>query len=160
MLFPDPLISLSLSIAQWAAAKPLILKVWLFGSRVRGDHKPDSDLDIAIKLDPNEIKGIDHKESAELWAFDSKWLQELQEISPYKVQLEQYIDEKRTPNIEKGIVESSRLIYEKKSSISRQQSFSSVKAPPPQHPPSPKFPPWSCRRYKYSVRDTGSFVGR
>lgn len=36
-------------IAGWAAELP-IRRAFVFGSRVRGDHRPDSDLDVAIEL--------------------------------------------------------------------------------------------------------------
>jgi len=42
---------------RWAQHEPLVLEIWAFGSRVRGQTKvggpvrPDSDFDIAIRLD-------------------------------------------------------------------------------------------------------------
>jgi|KBSSwiStaDraftv2_1062776.scaffolds.fasta_scaffold00845_20 predicted nucleotidyltransferase len=33
----------------WAAGNPLIVRLWLYGSRARGDHRDDSDLDIAVE---------------------------------------------------------------------------------------------------------------
>ena len=41
----DELRSLAASIADWAHEDAT---VHLFGSRVRGDHKPDSDVDVVI----------------------------------------------------------------------------------------------------------------
>jgi predicted nucleotidyltransferase len=38
-------------IVEWAKKHRLIEKVYLFGSRARGDHKPDSDIDLAIQMD-------------------------------------------------------------------------------------------------------------
>ncbi|MDN4982293.1 nucleotidyltransferase domain-containing protein [Bradyrhizobium sp. WYCCWR 13022] len=38
------------ALSKWAAQKPAIVAVWLFGSRARGDHRPDSDYDIALEL--------------------------------------------------------------------------------------------------------------
>jgi len=44
-------------VAEWAKQEPLVLEVYLFGSRVRGKSKdgdpvrPNSDLDIAIRMD-------------------------------------------------------------------------------------------------------------
>jgi predicted nucleotidyltransferase len=37
-------------IASWAETKPTIAEAWLFGSRVRGDNAPDSDLDVAVVM--------------------------------------------------------------------------------------------------------------
>ncbi len=35
-------------VAKWADEAPGIPAVYLFGSRVRGDHRPDSDVDIRL----------------------------------------------------------------------------------------------------------------
>jgi predicted nucleotidyltransferase len=36
-------------LCLWGARNPLIVRLWLYGSRARGDHREDSDLDIAIE---------------------------------------------------------------------------------------------------------------
>ena len=38
-------------VSVWAAEQPLIRRVYLFGSRARGDNRPDSDIDLAILND-------------------------------------------------------------------------------------------------------------
>ncbi len=35
------------AIRLWATDKPLIIGMWFFGSRAIGNHRPDSDLDVA-----------------------------------------------------------------------------------------------------------------
>jgi predicted nucleotidyltransferase len=46
---PDELADLARKLADWAAlAKGTT--VYLYGSRVRGDHKPDSDIDLCIEF--------------------------------------------------------------------------------------------------------------
>jgi predicted nucleotidyltransferase len=40
------------ALSRWAAQTRAISKLWLFGSRARGDHRPDSDFDFAIELMP------------------------------------------------------------------------------------------------------------
>ncbi len=45
--------SLANVIAQWADQRPAVEKVYIFGSHVRGDARPDSDLDIAIDFVQN-----------------------------------------------------------------------------------------------------------
>jgi predicted nucleotidyltransferase len=44
-----PLKALVQVLVDWAAGKTAT--VYLFGSRVRGDHRPDSDVDIAVGLE-------------------------------------------------------------------------------------------------------------
>lgn len=39
-------------ITAWAAATNCVREIWLFGSRARGDSRPDSDIDLAILLMP------------------------------------------------------------------------------------------------------------
>jgi predicted nucleotidyltransferase len=40
-------------ISTWAKVKDLIQSVYLYGSRIRGNYQPDSDLDITIKVIPS-----------------------------------------------------------------------------------------------------------
>lgn len=40
----------SAALAEWAAAKPKMLALYAFGSRVKRLHRPDSDLDLALQL--------------------------------------------------------------------------------------------------------------
>ena len=42
------------TVRRWAASEPLVRRVYLFGSRARGDHRPDSDIDLAVvcRMDP------------------------------------------------------------------------------------------------------------
>jgi len=40
--------TISYVVSQWAANEPLIRRIYLYGSRARGDHRPNSDIDLAI----------------------------------------------------------------------------------------------------------------
>jgi Nucleotidyltransferase domain len=44
---PD-LVKLAQVLADWVAEAPGVPRIYLFGSRVRGDHRPDSDVDVRI----------------------------------------------------------------------------------------------------------------
>jgi predicted nucleotidyltransferase len=101
-------------IADWARSKPLIRRVFLFGSRVRGEEKPDSDLDIAVELDPEYFPAPDESGGIATWMFETTgWKDELQSIVPFAVDLEQLCPGE-TPTIESALQQSSRLVYEKK----------------------------------------------
>src|SRR5712691_9433666 len=67
----------------WAAQKPEIREIWIFGSRAREDHKPDSDIDIALKLHgtPDEKDGIFIIEAED-------WCAEIQRFTPVSVDLD------------------------------------------------------------------------
>lgn len=101
------------AIAEWARGKPLINRVWFFGSRVRGDHFPNSDLDIAVEIDSSSIQGSDASGGYATWCFESKaWQCELGLILSLKLDL-QYYREGETPTIQAGLDQSSVLVYEK-----------------------------------------------
>ncbi len=43
-------------LCRWAELKEEIEKLCIFGSRVKDKNKPDSDIDILVKIDENLIK--------------------------------------------------------------------------------------------------------
>lgn len=47
----EELRALAEAVADWVDDVPGISSVYLFGSRVRGDHRPDSDVDLRLYLD-------------------------------------------------------------------------------------------------------------
>jgi predicted nucleotidyltransferase len=94
---------------MWARQKPLIKRVFVFGSRVRGDHRPDSDIDIAVELDPNHFQGVDESGGLATWMFETEaWKDELHRL----LQLERY-HAGQTPTIASGLARSRVLVYEK-----------------------------------------------
>lgn len=100
-------------LAVWAKGKPLIRRVFIFGSRVRGDHRLDSDVDIAVELNPDHFRGTDESGGLATWMFETgEWRDELQKLFPFEVQLERY-HANQTPTIATGLVRSSMLVYEK-----------------------------------------------
>jgi predicted nucleotidyltransferase len=102
------LIELMPVVSSWACKQRLIDRVYFFGSRVRGKHKPDSDLDIAVQMiysDPDTA--LAH------WFFESDaWVSHLSGILPIKVDL-QLFTHSITPTISAGIQESSLLVYQR-----------------------------------------------
>lgn len=47
------------ALLEWARQDPILAKIHLLGSRVKGDHRPDSDIDIAVELDLSAVRGVD-----------------------------------------------------------------------------------------------------
>jgi hypothetical protein len=74
-------------IAEWAAANNYVLEIWLFGSRARGDNRPDSDIDLAIVLMPPSGKS-DWPAFGAYCASGDEWQQELIARLAWPVSLE------------------------------------------------------------------------
>lgn len=101
------------AVAMWASGKPLVGRVWLFGSRCRDDHRHDSDLDVAIELDMTAASGIDESGGFATWAFETDgWKEELEKATGFEVHLDQYMGE-HTPTIQSGLEQSSVMVYSK-----------------------------------------------
>lgn len=101
------------ALSQWAANKPLVARLWIFGSRARGDHRTDSDIDIAIELDLTAADGVDESGGFATWSFETDdWEHELATLLPFTIDLEQYRGE-GTPTIHQALAKSSQLIYTK-----------------------------------------------
>lgn len=96
-------------VAAWAETQPHVVKVWLFGSRVRGTERPDSDIDIAV-----EVRRQSGDTSAwTTFIFEKDGLRaSIQPLVPVPVQLEWYGGEVETPTIHAALQESSMLVYE------------------------------------------------
>jgi predicted nucleotidyltransferase len=74
----------SSKLALWAKDKREISELWLFGSRVRGDHRKDSDLDIAVIM-----AGEDEGDRLGNWiALAEEWEEELKALVPVTIDLD------------------------------------------------------------------------
>ena len=95
-------------ITNWAKRKDLIRSIYLYGSRIKGNYLPDSDLDIAIEVisSPEESTTLIWLDYGDIWGI------ELQELLSYQIDL-QLLDED-SPTVQKGIDDSSLLVYTKK----------------------------------------------
>jgi predicted nucleotidyltransferase len=98
------------SLEDWATRKAFVSRVWIFGSRVRGNHSSKSDLDVAIEYDPDG-----DEQPITRWVCEGpQWEKEIQLFIPYKLHLWRY-HAKETPTIKKGLEEGSLLVYSRKS---------------------------------------------
>lgn len=101
--------TLSEIVAGWAKGHPLIEKAWLFGSRVRGEERPDSDLDVAVVI--NELPTDSSPETT--WHYEREEIAaSLQAVLPVPLQLEWYGGPDKSPAIHAGITRSSLLVYD------------------------------------------------
>jgi predicted nucleotidyltransferase len=108
----DPMPAIKLRIAQWAASRDVVSRVWLFGSRVRGTRRngsellPTSDLDVAVELTID-----DEDEALGYWMFEEeKWTKQLQARLPWPLDLQWY-HRTGTPHICQYVADCSVQIY-------------------------------------------------
>jgi uncharacterized protein len=78
-----------------------IVRLWLFGSVLRDDFHPHSDIDLLVEFDPEHVPG---------WEFSS-WIEELREIFGRSVDLT--TPDSLSKYIKKPVMQSARLIYER-----------------------------------------------
>lgn len=54
-------------LITWAEQTPAVLELYVFGSRAKGMHRPDSDVDVAVTI--ATVPGLTNKNS-----YDQHWL--------------------------------------------------------------------------------------
>ncbi len=63
------------AVAAWGRGTPQIRRAWLYGSRARGDHRPESDVDIAVEVIPT---GEESSDGLATYMFESnEWQSQL-----------------------------------------------------------------------------------
>lgn len=77
------------AIIRWAATTPDVQTVWLFGSRAKGSHRIDSDIDLALGLVGWDSEDPDERNEALLAWIDEggDWREQLQAITPLPIHL-------------------------------------------------------------------------
>lgn len=90
-------------LIRWASQTPEVTRLWLFGSRIRGTHRPGSDLDVAVEYvgNPNDV-------GAQL----DKWREALKGKTRLRHHLETYRPGVNT-RIQGALAACSLLIYER-----------------------------------------------
>mgnify|MGYP001609921201 CR=1 FL=1 len=87
-------------ISPWSSALPYRVRIYFFGSRFTGKHKPESDYDFAVQLldsDNNTLTWMDYHES---------WQHEISKITGLNIHLLLY------DIVKKSIKENPALIFE------------------------------------------------
>ena len=93
-------------IRGWAATKQFVAAIHVFGSRVSGTHRPDSDLDVAIGLTVT-----DEGEALDVWmAENGNWQTELGALLPWTIDLDLYHSE-AAPLVFKYVAKGGQEIY-------------------------------------------------
>ena len=96
------------AVAKWASTQPVVRKVYLFGSRVRGTHRPDSDLDVAVEV--FTLPGDSSPFTT--WTGEAQRLKvSIAGIVPVNIDLNWYGGAVETARIHAGLEASSIVIY-------------------------------------------------
>jgi uncharacterized protein len=97
------------SIARWAAETSEVRRVWVFGSHAMGTAAHDSDLDVAVEIEPVG----DSEETLARWiACSCLWRSQLQARTAANIALEWFDPDGRTPAIQAKLDPARLLIYE------------------------------------------------
>lgn len=93
----------------WAARTPIVKRVWLFGSRICGDYRHDSDLDVAVE---HGVAPGDSDLFTTGLMEPSAWRNQLQPQARLRLDIQSYIPGD-TLVVEAGVRKCSRLIFER-----------------------------------------------
>lgn len=105
--------NMAAAVATWASTQPLVRKAYLFGSRVRGTHQPESDLDVAVEL--LTLPGDSNPFTT--WIGEAQRLKaSIAGIVPVNIDLNWYGGEVETPRIHKALEQSSFVVYDTENS--------------------------------------------
>ena len=95
-------------VKKWAYSHHEIKRVYLFGSRARGDSKPDSDVDLAV-----DVVGIEGENAYTRYVFNKDvWKDELKLALGKPINIVRKIDHGK-PEIQESIKRDGVLIYER-----------------------------------------------
>lgn len=96
-------------VAKWSSKQPLIRKVYLFGSRVRGTHKTSSDLDVAVEIFTMQGDSCPFT----TWTCEvQRFKASIAGIVPVIIDLNWYGGPEKTPLIHAALEASSVVIYD------------------------------------------------
>lgn len=101
------------AIQTWAESRPWVSRVWIFGSRLRGTQRIDSDLDVAMEIDPIQP---DETSFASWMRLHRSWKSELEGRTSFIVDLHQYDFDNEGSKILQYVSCCSSLVYERNKS--------------------------------------------
>jgi predicted nucleotidyltransferase len=103
-----PIDQLALSVEAWASRHPEIERLWLFGSRVQGSSRPDSDLDVAVELTEAAIAA--HSIGRTAWMLlSADWARDLHQRLGVKIHLCQFRE--GFIRVRSAVWDHGRLVY-------------------------------------------------
>lgn len=101
---------LTASLATWAGQHPEIMRVVVYGSRARGDHRPDSDLDVAVEIEESKWQ----ESPFTVWMTSAAgWQRELAPRLPWTLDLQWHDRGPETPTVSAKIQRGHFVVYER-----------------------------------------------
>ena len=98
-----------LKIVEWAKNHAVIKRVYLYGSRARGDHRPDSDIDLGI-----EVTTEDKTEAMlDWWDWHNKYEEAPDLHLEHSVQLEWYHPDADLELVGTGVERDGILLFDR-----------------------------------------------
>ena len=95
-------------VTEWAVSHPEIERVFLFGSRARGDSTPDSDVDLAVV-----VVGILCENAYTRYVFNKNaWKDQLRLALGLSINIVR-LTENGKPEIQESIARDGMLLYER-----------------------------------------------
>lgn len=98
------------TLQKWAERHPEVSKVIIFGSRIHGAPRPDSDIDIAVELDKSQWD----ESPFGIWIASAQaWRQELELLLPWELDLQWHDRDGETGTVAAGILSGHIIAYER-----------------------------------------------
>lgn len=107
-MLEDTLFDAIHALRSWAENQPHVKRLWVFGSRLKGTQRVDSDLDVAMEIDP-----IGGDESAAVtWVVHrQEWERALTTLTSYNVHLHEFDSSNQTSKVVGYIHCCASLVY-------------------------------------------------
>ena len=109
-MLDDSLSRAANAVRDWAQKRPFVRRAWIYGSRARGDHGENSDLDVAIEID---CIGHDTDPSTSFVAESPGWKRELDAATELDVHLQLYDPQRENPVVAEAVNREGLLVFER-----------------------------------------------
>lgn len=98
------------SLKTWAGRHTEITRVIVYGSRARGDHHPDSDLDVAVEIEESKWE----ESPFTIWITSAaEWQRELAPLLAWTLDLQWHDRGGETPTVSAKIQRGHFVVYER-----------------------------------------------
>jgi uncharacterized protein len=86
-MIEDALFDAMRALRTWSEGQDQVRRLWVFGSRLKGVQRVDSDLDVAMEIDPI---GYDESAAVTWGVYRQEWERTLTTLTCYEVHLHEF----------------------------------------------------------------------